>query len=489
MEEQKQPSLKGKPFAVGGLGMISTASYEARRYGVRSAMPGFIALKLCPQLVFAKSDFAAYRAASKLCREVFAEFDPKFRAFSLDEARLDITTYISKNGCTADECARQIQKRVTEHTSGLTCSVGCARGVSWVAKIASDVNKPRGVFCPPQDRDALVQYVRSLPIRKVPGVGKVGEATLREAFGINTVGDLYDRRCALAAAFGIDSKTFSFYSRIAAVAATTWAVEDSKDSGKGGRKSISAERTFRETNDLPTLQQVISRIAERLANDLAEHVPPLPPPKTLTLKLKQSDFTIASRQKTDAAGLVVNAETLVKWCSNILEKEMSAQSALSSDGRPPKYRLLGIKLSNWREDAAPPISTYFESVHSNARTNSVASDSEACFVQTSVSLPAATDTSREGTLAQASPTVLRIHCPVCHRELDTSDNRIVNQHIDACLSKPLVKELARRRSNERTCHNQNSDGTPSSKEGQTRGAIDRFVLRQQGKRSRLDTDP
>ncbi|EFN58744.1 hypothetical protein CHLNCDRAFT_140443 [Chlorella variabilis] len=187
VEELERPELRGRAFAVGGMGMISTASYAARRFGVRSAMPGFIALKLCPDLVFVAPDFAKYTAASQRVRAILRDYDPGLQPGSLDEAALDATDCCAARGLGGGQVAAEIRRRVQQDT-GLTCSVGIAPN-RMLAKICSDRNKPNGQFELEPRREAVMDFMRDLSIRKVPGVGKVTQKYLA-AFEVQTCGDL-----------------------------------------------------------------------------------------------------------------------------------------------------------------------------------------------------------------------------------------------------------------------------------------------------------
>ncbi|KDD71903.1 impB/mucB/samB UV-protection protein, partial [Helicosporidium sp. ATCC 50920] len=169
VEARDNPSLADRPFAVGGMSMISTANYVARRFGVRSAMPGFIAVKLCPELVFIQPNFDKYAAASAEARKVFAEYDPAFSSWSMDEASLDATEHCRRTGQSGAEVAQAIRDKVRAQTR-LTCSVGVAPN-RMLAKICSDTNKPDGQFVVPPVRRAVLDFVGGMSVRKVPGIG------------------------------------------------------------------------------------------------------------------------------------------------------------------------------------------------------------------------------------------------------------------------------------------------------------------------------
>ncbi|KAI3679827.1 hypothetical protein L2E82_50936 [Cichorium intybus] len=174
VETLSNPSLKGKPMAVGTMSMISTANYEARKFGVRAGMPGFIACKLCPDLIFVPTGFKKYTYYSDLTRKVYHEYDPNFTTANLDEAYLDIT-----------KVAEELRENVYKAT-GLTCSAGIAPN-RLLAKVCSDINKPNGQFVLPNDRAAIMTFISSLSVRKIGGIGKVTEHILKDVFEIKHV--------------------------------------------------------------------------------------------------------------------------------------------------------------------------------------------------------------------------------------------------------------------------------------------------------------
>eukprot|EP01087_Luapelamoeba_hula_P005286 TRINITY_DN15361_c0_g1_i1.p1 TRINITY_DN15361_c0_g1~~TRINITY_DN15361_c0_g1_i1.p1 ORF type:complete len:249 (-),score=31.02 TRINITY_DN15361_c0_g1_i1:63-809(-) len=206
VEIRDNPKLKGLPVAVGGMGMLSTASYEARKYGVRSAMPGFIAKQLCPDLIIVPTHFDKYKEASHLTRQVFAQYDPHYRSYSLDEASLHLTPYLrSHPDTTAEEVAKKIRESVFRETK-VTCSVGIAV-TRKLAKICSDINKPNGQFQLAADRDVVISFMKDLPVRKVSGIGKVMERILH-GLNITTCGQLYEQRVVLHYLFKPESVDF-----------------------------------------------------------------------------------------------------------------------------------------------------------------------------------------------------------------------------------------------------------------------------------------
>ncbi|KAK4848646.1 hypothetical protein QYF36_015555 [Acer negundo] len=327
VETLSDPSLKGKPVAVGGMSMISTANYEARKFGVRAAMPGFIACKLCPELIFVPTDFKKYNYYSDLTRKVFCDYDPNFMAASLDEAYLDITEVCRERGITSAEIAEELRSRVYEET-GLTCSAGVAAN-RLLAKVCSDINKPNGQFVLPNERMAVITFVSSLPIRKIGGIGKVTEHILRDVFGINTCEELL-RKCSFLCAL-FSHSTAEFFLSVGL--------------GLGGtetpqirfRKSISSERTFSATENKALLYQKLAEIAEMLAADMQKedlHG------RTLTLKLKTASFEIRTRAVT-LQKYICSSEDILKHASLLLRAEL-----------PVSLRLIGLRVSQFNEDKA-----------------------------------------------------------------------------------------------------------------------------------------
>ncbi|KAK9834297.1 hypothetical protein WJX81_004273 [Elliptochloris bilobata] len=332
-EELDNPTLKSKPMAVGGIGMCCTANYEARKYGVRSAMPGFIARKLCPELVFVKPCFEKYSRVSAATREVFACYDPDFEACSLDEACLDVTDYCTEHGVTGGQVAEELRARVRERTR-VTCSCGVAPN-RLLAKIASDMNKPDGQIVLPGDADAVAAFMARLPIRKVPGIGKVTEQTLR-ALGAGTCSDLLALRGVLAALCSTISSDFFI---AAALGVGRTCHSEMVREGEVGRKGISMERTFRPVSDRAELEAKCGELAEALAEDMARESLR---GRTITLKLKTSNFEVRTRAVTlghyISAGADICAEAL-----RLLRMEL-----------PLELRLMGIRMSSFFQVTSPP---------------------------------------------------------------------------------------------------------------------------------------
>ncbi|XP_051146660.1 DNA polymerase kappa [Andrographis paniculata] len=318
------PSLKGKPMAVGGMSMISTANYEARKFGVRAAMPGFIGRKLCPQLIFVPPDFTKYTHYSDLTRKVFQKYDANFLAGSLDEAYLDITNFCHVNGMTGGEVAEELRESVHTET-GLTCSAGVAPN-RLLAKICSDINKPNGQFVLPNERTAIMTFISSLPIRKIGGIGKVTENILKGAFGITTCEEMLQKSGSIYALFSHSSA--EFFLSVALGLGRTDTPEKSQ------RKSMSNERTFSPTEDETVLFQKLVELSENLSSDLKKEDLC---GRTLTLKLKTSCFEVRSRAVT-LPNYISSSDDILKHAKKLLKAEL-----------PVSLRLMGLRMSQFND--------------------------------------------------------------------------------------------------------------------------------------------
>ncbi|KFK35959.1 hypothetical protein AALP_AA4G060100 [Arabis alpina] len=325
VETLSNPSLEGKPMAVGGLSMISTANYEARKFGVRAAMPGFIARKLCPELIFVPVDFTKYTHYSELTRKVFRNYDPHFIAGSLDEAYLDITVVCRERGLSGGEIAEELRSSVYSET-GLTCSAGVAAN-RLLAKVCSDINKPNGQFILQNDRSTVMTFISSLPIRKIGGIGKVTEHILKDALGIKTCEDMVQKGSLLYALFSQSSADF-FLSVGLGLGGT-----DSPEARS--RKSISSERTFSATGDEKLLYSKLAEIAEMLSDDMKKEGLKA---RTLTLKLKTATFEIKSRA-VSLQRYTCSSEDILKHATKLLKAEL-----------PVSVRLIGLRMSQFSDE-------------------------------------------------------------------------------------------------------------------------------------------
>jgi len=239
VELRDKPELVDKPVAVGGYSMVSTANYVARKYGVRSAMPGFVAKKLCPKLIFIDLNFKKYKEVSEEVMAVLYDYDPELESMGLDEANLDVTDYLSSNGgCTNDnrvKLAKEIQERIFNKVKlTVSCGIGANK---LLAKISSDMHKPNGITLVPFDSVEIEKFMSILSVRKIPGIGKVTEQLLN-GLGFATCGDIIKQAHDLHILF--TEENFEFY----ITSAMGISRNEHMNEGRGTQKSISISSTF-----------------------------------------------------------------------------------------------------------------------------------------------------------------------------------------------------------------------------------------------------
>jgi DNA polymerase-4 len=338
VEQRDDPNLRGKPVIVawkGNRSVVCAASYEARRFGVRSAMPAVRAELLCPEGIFIPPDFTRYRAVSQSTREIFKRHTDLIEPLSLDEAYLDVTE--NKTGlATATRVARAIREQIREELH-LTASAGVAPN-KFLAKIASDWRKPDGLFViQPEDLDA---FLPPLPIGRIPGVGKVTEKRLAE-LGIKTVGDL--RRLEMQI---LEDHFGSYGQRLYQLAR---GIDDNEVVPDRPTKSISAEDTFSTDVPLAETESIILRLAERVwaASRKESRIP-----RTVVLKLKTSAFAILTRSHTPPSP--------PSSCEELTSIALTLRGRVNLDPQQ-RFRLVGVGLSNFRgPEEAPAQATLFE---------------------------------------------------------------------------------------------------------------------------------
>jgi len=323
VEQRDQPELKGKPVAVGGgaeRGVVAAASYEARAFGVRSAMPGGMARKKCPDLIFVKPRFDVYHAVSRQIRAIFHEYTHLVEPLSLDEAYLDVTHPIKgKNSATL--IANDIRKRIYDELY-LTSSAGISYN-KFLAKIASDINKPNGFYVIHPDKAA--EFIEQLPIEKFHGVGKV-TAQKFKLLGINNGLDLKNAGLEFVARhFG---KNGQFFFDIAN-GIDNRPVEPDRD-----RKSVGAENTF--TYDLITADEMNMAIREICDTLFTRLQKAAVWGTTLTVKIKYNDFAQITRSKSFSSG-INNQSDMVKIACDMLHENRDQEKPI---------RLLGVSFSN-----------------------------------------------------------------------------------------------------------------------------------------------
>jgi len=328
VEQRDFPELRGKAIAVGGggrRGVVATASYEARKYGVHSAMPGFMAKQKCRDLIFVKPRYEAYKEASQQIRTIFQTYTDLIEPLSLDEAYLDVTEN-KKNEPLATELAKKIRTEIFEQTQ-LTCSAGISY-CKFLAKIASDYKKPNGqTVIKPHKAEV---FIEQLSIKKFYGIGKV-TAQKMEAMGINTGYDLKQlSEVEMVQNFG---KMGRFYFNIVR------GIDDRPVRTERIRKSLGVERTLNEnltelSDIIEQLKVLLGKFYERLqkANNYG---------RTLTLKLKTADFQIITRSTSKNYYLKDIAEI----------EQLALQLLHENAGDFEAIRLIGISTSNLEKKA------------------------------------------------------------------------------------------------------------------------------------------
>lgn len=322
VEQRDNPELLGKPVAVGGSssrGVVAAASYEARAFGVRSAMPSHLAAKKCPSLIFVRPRFDAYKQASSHIQSIFHRYTDIVEPLSLDEAYLDVTQ--NKMGI---ESATQIAKNIRQEISqelNLTASAGVSIN-KFLAKVASDLNKPNGIsLIRPEQID---QFTHDLKIEKFFGIGEV-TAKKMHRMGIHTGGDL--RRFSRQALTHMFGKAGGYFFNICR------GVDDREVKPDRVRKSVGAEITFKADladfdDQRAALQEIVDEVASRLQKIQAKG-------RTITIKVRYSDFSTSTR-----------SITLDEFTSDLVLISDVAQRSFADHPRIQPIRLLGVTVSN-----------------------------------------------------------------------------------------------------------------------------------------------
>lgn len=331
VEQMDNPELKGKPLAVGGQenrGVVAAASYEARKFGVRSALSGALAKKYCPELIFVRPRFDRYKEISKQIHKIFRDYTDLIEPLSLDEAYLDVTKN-KKGNPSATLLAEEIRLRIFTEV-GLTASAGISVN-KFVAKIASDYNKPNGQKT--VNPDEVITFLEQLPIQKFYGVGKVTAEKMFQ-LGIFTGLDLKSKPIEfLEKHFG---KSGGFYYNVVR------GIHNSEVKSNRIAKSVAAEYTF-DTNLSSEIfmMEKLETIATELERRLKKHKIS---GKTVTLKIKYSDFTQQTRSKT-MPYFIADKSLILETVKELLYQERMKDSV----------RLLGISLNNLSTDIKKTI--------------------------------------------------------------------------------------------------------------------------------------
>ncbi|KAG0412382.1 hypothetical protein HPB47_010486 [Ixodes persulcatus] len=438
VEMRDDPSLRDKPMAVGSMGMLSTSNYEARKFGVRAAMPGFIGKKLCPSLLIVRPNFNKYSSVSTEVRKVMARYDEDFMPVGLDEAYLDITDHVNATDADPEDIVREMRNEIFE-----------AYSTHGQCRLPNDIN-------------AVREFVRGLPIRKVPGIGAVQEQLLR-ALGAQTCHDLWLKRAAIGHLFGMTSARF--YLRAALGLGCTEVKCDS------ARKSKSVEETFAELSSPEALVSKCEELCEQLCEQVEDDGIT---GRVVTLKMKTVAFDVMTRSVTlDSA--TNRLEPIKKAALRLLRQEIAA-------AKPDcllRLRLMGVRLSGLNDSASssasqPTLSSFLSgrtattcpvcgktlgsssSEFVNAHLDSClrdASSEPACEEDVEsasrlapVKVEDSDETDNMATPAspvtdEPSTSSTPVQCPVCGHAIQETDWFKVNGHIDACLNRPAIREM------------------------------------------------
>jgi DNA polymerase-4 len=324
IEQRDFPEYRNKPLIVGGApdsrGVVATCSYEARKYGIHSAMPSCRAYRLCPQAVFVKPRFEVYREASTAIRKIFADYADLIEPLSLDEAYLDVSEAGLHQG-SAMLIARDIRAAIRQRT-GLTASAGVSYN-KFLAKIASDMNKPDGLYVITPEQGA--RFVEQLPVAKFHGIGKVTSSKM-QSLGIQTGKDL--KKLSLAQLQEYFGKSGLYYYNISR------GIDNRPVNGHRISKSIGVEITFQQ--DIKTRQEAVQHLQHLLENALKKTTEKQLVAHTLTVKIKYHDFVQITRSRTLPDSVTSTSATLA-----VLEHLLA-----NTDIGNRNVRLLGVTLSS-----------------------------------------------------------------------------------------------------------------------------------------------
>ena len=463
MEELDRPELKDVPMAV-GKGVLTTCNYHARKFGCRSGMAGFVAMKLCPSLICLPLNFEKYTAKAREVREILVDYDPRFESASIDEAYLNITEYCEDKQMEPEDVVTQLRTEVSEKTH-ITISAGIAANAK-IAKIASNRNKPNGQFRVASDRTTILAFMRDLPTRKVNGVGRVFEREL-DAIGIKSCGDIYSQRAYLAKLFG--EKAFQFLMQCYLGLGRT----KIQPAEEYERKSVGTESTFRDMSGKAELRNKLRWIAEELEKDLTRTQVK---GRTLVLKVKLHTYEVLTRQVippkavhsaddlyTFALPMMVKLEKEIPGlrlrlmglrCTNLVSTRkgdtdffgMRRQTPAIEGGKGPSMH------KQFSQDAGDEWEVWpDEEFEEAARQERQDEMNEMHLLSQEDQIEEANRRHKHGREILPNPTKNvdqppveeeYWYCPICARP-QAADDREFNDHIDYCLSRQTIKEVAR----------------------------------------------
>lgn len=457
MEELDRPELKDVPFSV-GKGVLTTCNYHARRFGCRSGMAGFVAKKLCPQLIQIPLNFDKYTAKAQEVREIIVDYDPRFESASIDEAYLNITEYCQRNDIGPEEAIEQLRREVHEKTK-ITISAGIAANAK-LAKICSNKNKPNGQFRLPNDRNEIMAFMRDLPTRKVNGIGRVFEREL-DALGVKTCGDIYAYRQYLSKLFG--EKAFAFLMQCYLGLGRT-RVQPAEEYE---RKSVGTESTFGDMSNPVELRDKLRATAEELEKDMLRTQFK---GRTLCLKVKLHTYEVFTRQVIPPKAVYL-ADDLYKYSLPMLAKIEQEFPGL-------RLRLMGLRCTHLVSMKKPDTMAFFgfkkrpseggdgDEISSTAKrkVDSLETDDRWEAIPDELLFEDAERQEREDELNELESLSQEIDkrrhhgkeivpnpkkepsheeewwdCPICSRPQAASEKEF-NEHIDMCLSRQTIRD-------------------------------------------------
>ncbi|KAI0015707.1 hypothetical protein F4780DRAFT_786084 [Xylariomycetidae sp. FL0641] len=454
VEELDRPELRDRPFAVGA-GVLTTCNYVARKFGCRSGMAGFVAKKLCPELLLIRPNFDKYTAKAHEVRAVLTHYDPRFESASIDEAYLNVTEYCQEHRINPSDAVQQMRDEIHQQTK-ITVSAGIAANAK-LAKICSNMNKPNGQYLLPSERGAILAFMRDLPTRKVNGIGRVLERELQE-IGVKTCGDIYPHRHLLRQLFG--DKTFEFLILCHLGLGRT----EVQPAEEYERKSVGTESTFHDMSDPTQLREKLRWTAEELEKDMrrAECKG-----RTLVLKVKLHTYEVLTRQVVTPRAICV-ADDLYNFSLPMLNK-------LQHELPEFKLRLMGLRCTNIVSTKKPDTRAFFgfkppkvddlsESANGTYKRKAKELDVDleaedgdlvdggdvdplhGCFLNDEGYRhhgKEITPNPKPGQPAKEGEEEDWWECPVCSRPQPT-DERLFNDHIDLCLSRQTIRDAVQK---------------------------------------------
>jgi DNA polymerase kappa len=475
VEELDRPELKDVPFAVGGGrggGVLTTCNYVARKFGCRSGMAGFVAMKLCPQLICLPQNHKKYSAKAEEIRKVFVDYDPRYESASIDEAYLNITEYCQEHDMDPEETVQQLRREVFEKTN-VTVSAGIAANAK-LAKICSNKNKPNGQFRLPADRSTIMAFMRDLPTRKVNGIGRVFEREL-DAVGVKTCGDIYEHRQYLSRLFGEKAFYFLVQCYLGVGRTKVQPMEEYE------RKSVGTEHTFREMKDPTELRNKLRSTAEELQRDMEKAEVK---GRTLCIKIKLHTFEVFTRQ-------VVTPKTIY-LADDLYNYSLPMLAKLEQEIPDMKLRLMGLRCTHLVSTKKPDALSFF-GLRKDPPTSKDTSDASSTTKRKSSTLDDEDEEEWETVpdelifedaerqeredeaqelecLSQKIEEQKQHHdktsetkddlddkadwwdCPICSRP-QSPDERSFNAHIDLCLSRQTIRDVVQETTNLVTVNN------------------------------------